>query len=161
MSRLLPHPLLTAALFAMWLLLNQTAAPGPALVGLVLALGGGFVFAVLRTGRPRLIRPVATLRLVQLVFMDILRSNRDVARVILRPRPNRRSGFVHVPLRLRDPRALAILSIILTATPGTAWVEFDTEEGILLLHVLDLTEAEIWVRIIQDRYEQPLLEIFA
>jgi multicomponent K+:H+ antiporter subunit E len=30
----------------------------------------------------------------------------------------------------------------------------------LLLHVLDLIDQESWVRIIKQRYEQPLMEIF-
>jgi multicomponent K+:H+ antiporter subunit E len=65
-----------------------------------------------------------------------------------------------VRLALRDPQALAALATILTATPGTAWVEFDSEDGWLLLHVLDLIEEESWVRIVKDRYEQRLMEIF-
>ena len=61
---------------------------------------------------------------------------------------------------MRNESALAALACVLTATPGTAWVEFDTETGILLLHVLDLIDEESWVHIVKDRYEQPLMEIF-
>jgi multicomponent K+:H+ antiporter subunit E len=54
-----------------------------------------------------------------------------------------------------------VLACILTATPGTAWVEFDSKDGWLLLHVLDLIDQETWVDIVKNRYEQPLLEIFS
>ena len=32
--------------------------------------------------------------------------------------------------------------------------------GRLLLHVLDLVDEETWVRLIKDRYERRLMEIF-
>ena len=70
------------------------------------------------------------------------------------------SGFVRVPLDMRDPYGLAALACIVTATPGTVWVEYDSAEGAMLLHVLDLVDKEEWVRIIKDRYERRLMEIF-
>ncbi|MCO6416897.1 Na+/H+ antiporter subunit E [Siccirubricoccus sp. KC 17139] len=161
MRRLLPHPLVSAALLALWLLLNQTLAPGPALVGIVVALLGGRAYDRLEQGRPRLRRPGIALRLAGLVLVDVARSNLAVARLILNRRQDPPAGFIRIPLALRDPRALAVLAAILTATPGSAWVEFDAEEGWLLLHVLDLGEEGEWVRLVKDRYEQPLLEIFA
>ncbi|MCQ4161570.1 Na+/H+ antiporter subunit E [Roseomonas sp. GC11] len=161
MRRLLPHPLISAGLFLVWLLASRSAAPGPALVGLVVALLGGQALALLAPGRLRLRRPALALRLAGHVAADILRSNLAVARILLLRRPDRRAGFLHIRLTLRDPQALALLAIILTATPGTAWVDHDAAEGWLLLHVLDLSGGEDWERIIRERYEAPLLEIFA
>lgn len=161
MRWLMPHPLVSAGLFLFWLLLAQSARPGPLLVALVVALAGGHVMALLRPGQPRLRRPDLVLRLAGHVLYDVARSNLAVALVILRPRPQRVAGFIRIPLALRDPQALAVLACILTATPGTAWVEFDPDEGGLLLHVLDLIDEAEWVRIVKHRYEQPLLEIFA
>lgn len=160
MRALLPHPLLSAGLFVMWLLLQQTVMPGPALVGAVVALLGGWVLALLRPGRMRLARLGTILRLAGHVAVDVLRSNLGVAQVILLRRKDRRAGFVHIQLAMRDPQALAVLAIILTATPGTAWVEFDAKNGWLLLHVLDLIDEASWIRIVRERYEQPLMEIF-
>ncbi|MDN3567405.1 Na+/H+ antiporter subunit E [Paeniroseomonas aquatica] len=160
MRVLLPHPLLSAGLLVMWLLMNQTLQPGPALVGALVALLGGWALALLRPGRSRLRRPGTILRLAGQVAVDVVRSNIGVAKVILLRRPDRRSGFIRVRLTLRDPQALAVLAVILTATPGTAWLEFDAGEGWLLLHVLDLIDEADWTRIIRDHYERPLLEIF-
>jgi multicomponent K+:H+ antiporter subunit E len=73
----------------------------------------------------------------------------------------RRTGFVTIPLDMRAPFGLAILSIILTGTPGTLWVQYDSDTGCLLIHVLDYTDGEEWVRRVKDRYERPLMQIFA
>ncbi|TCI00032.1 Na+/H+ antiporter subunit E [Roseococcus sp. SYP-B2431] len=161
MRRLLPHPVVSGCLFLLWLLLNGTVEPGPALVGLVVALLGGWALALLDPGQPRLRRPGLALRLAGTVLVDVARSNLAVTRIILGLNKDRQAGFIRIPLALREPQALAVLAGILTATPGSAWVEFDAEEGWLLLHVLDVGEEEEWVRLVQDRYAQPLMEIFA
>ena len=72
----------------------------------------------------------------------------------------RRSGVVRVPLAMRSPHGLAALACILTATPGTVWVDYDSTDGTMLLHVLDLIDEDAWVRIVKDRWERRLMDIF-
>lgn len=161
MSRLVPHPLLTAGLVLMWLVLTRFSL-GHLLLGTVVALVAGWAMSALRPERPKLRRWSAIPVLLAVVAWDILRSNGAVAWLILSGGRGggRRSGFLHVPLRLRHPSALAILAIIITATPGTAWLEYDRESGVLLLHVFDMVDESKWLDLIQNRYEARLLEIF-
>lgn len=162
MSRILPHPLLSAALTLTWLLLNAPPTPGNVLLALVVGLTVPAVMGALEPRRVRLRAPATLARLAILVLYDMIRSNIDVARVILGLRSGeRKTGFVTVPLELREPVGLTILAVILTATPGTLWVQYDSDTGCLLLHVLDYTEDSAWERRIKDRYECPLMEIFA
>jgi multicomponent K+:H+ antiporter subunit E len=161
MRRWLPFPLLTAALLALWLLLTGSMAPGTVVLGGVLALGAGRVLTALDPPESRFRRPRAALRLALVVLAEIVRSNWAVARIILLPDVRqRRSGFVRIPLDMRTPYGLAALACIITATPGTLWVEYDSADNTMLLHVLDLIDEEEWVRIIKDRYETRLMEIF-
>jgi multicomponent K+:H+ antiporter subunit E len=163
MTRLLPYPLLFLALVVMWLLLAGRVSPGSVLVGSLAAFGACWALVALRPPQARLRRPRALAQLIWMVLAEIVRSNNAVARIVLRGRPRetpRRSGFVRVPLDLRDPYGLAVLGCILTATPGTVWVEYDSARSTMLLHVLDLIEDDDWVRIIKDRYESRLREIF-
>ena len=161
MTKLLPFPIMSASLLALWLLLNQTLSPGHILLGILVALVGGWTLTTLEIPKAHLRRPAAVFRLTALVFTDIVRSNIAVARIILGPeRKGRRSGFIKIPLELRDPYGLAILACIITSTPGTIWVNYDSAKGTLLLHVLDLVDETVWLRLIKDRYERLLMEIF-
>ena len=161
MSRWLPFPLLTASLLAMWLLLAGSAGPGALLLGLLVAFLGARALLALDPERARLRRPRVALELAWAVLVEVFRSNNAVARIILGVGTrNRTSGFVRVPLDMRDPYGLAALACIVTATPGTVWVEYDSADGAMLLHVLDLIDEEGWVRIVKDRYERRLMEIF-
>ncbi len=71
-----------------------------------------------------------------------------------------KSGFMTIPLDLRDPMGLAILAIIITGTPGTAWIDYNSARNILILHVFDLVDETAWLNLIKNRYEYLLQEIF-
>jgi multicomponent K+:H+ antiporter subunit E len=162
MTRLLPFPLVTGSLFVLWLLLNQTLSPGHLILGAIAALAGGWALRALQPPKARVRRVAAIFQLPALVLTDIALSNLAVARIILGLVGREwRSGFVNIPLDLRDQYGLAALALIITSTPGTLWVDFDAASGILTIHVLDLIDEDEWVRTIKNRYERRLLEIFA
>ena len=161
MTRFLPFPVLAAGLLAMWLLLNQTLSLGQILLGSVIALAGSWGLMALQPPGARFGRLGAILELAVRVLADIVRSNIAVARIILTPGELQHvSGFVRIPLDMRNPYGLATLACIITATPGTLWVSFDSAEGIVVIHVLDLIDEAAWVETIKGRYESRLLEIF-
>jgi multicomponent K+:H+ antiporter subunit E len=149
-------------LLLMWLLLNNTLAAGQIVMGALLAVALLLAAARMRPLQPRLRRPDLLVRLIFNVLIDVVRSNIAVSRVILGLAGKRevRSGFIDVPLELRDPHGLAALGMILTSTPGTIWVDLSPDGKTLTIHVLDLLDESRWVRMIKQRYERPLLEIF-
>jgi multicomponent K+:H+ antiporter subunit E len=159
LSRLLPYPLLTASLLAMWILLNGLSV-GQVLLGAIIAVAASSVTVALRPPKAPLRRWYLIPKLVVIVLSDIWRSNVAVARLILGPAGgSRTSGFIIVPLELRNRIGLVILACILTSTPGTTWVEFDSARNRLLLHVLDLIDEAYWIDLIKNRYESLLREI--
>lgn len=162
MVRWLPYPLAALGLFLFWLLLLGSVSPGAILLGVVLALAGSGTLAALDLPRMRLRRLAGVPGLLYDVLVEVVRSNNAVARIILRPAgaSTHHSGFVRIPLDMRNPYGLAALTCILTATPGTIWVDYDSSESSMMLHVLDLIDQEAWVRIVKDRWERRLMEIF-
>ena len=161
MKRWLPSPLLSAALWALWLLLNDTLEPAHLLLGLVLGWLAPVLIAPLKPSGPRLHKPMVLARLVLRVGVDVVRSGIEVARGVLRAgRRPPRGAFVQVPLDLRDPHGLAALAIITAVVPGTVWSELAADGAILLIHVFDLDDEAAFVADYKARYELPLKEIF-
>lgn len=161
MKRLLPTPLLSVALLCLWLLLNQSLSIGHLLLALVLAIAIPVLTAGLRPLPVRIRRPGVILRLILAVAADSMQSNISVIRLLLSPGPPRHpANFVHVPLQLRDPNALAVLATIVCITPGTVWAELSLDRSMLLLHVLEVEDAQAIAAHVKQRYERPLMEIF-
>ncbi len=161
MKSILPTPLLSLALLALWLLLNRSVSAGHLILGTVLAIAIPLLTAGLRPMRVRVRRPGMILRLAFNVMVDTVQSNIAVARLLLAPGSRRHAaGFVQIPLQLRDPNALAVLAVITCITPGSAWAEISVDRSMLMLHLLELGDPADVVARVKARYEQPLMEIF-
>jgi len=161
MRKLFPSLPMSATLLALWLLLNHSVSPGHLILGAVLAWVGPIAAQRMRPlkAHPRL--TPGLFMLVLHIIADVVRSNIAVARIVLGMRQREWvSGFIRIPLELKDPHGLAVLAGIVTVTPGTVWAGRDPSTGILTLHVLDLRSESAWVAFIKTRYEQPLREIF-
>src|SRR5690606_22178973 len=124
MKRLLSWLYLPTMLLGLWLLLNDSLSPGNIALGGVLALFFGWASQALRPVRARPRKPLVALKLLWRVAVDVFNSNLEVARIIwLGPR-DIAPGFLKIPIKLKDPHGLAVLSCIVTYTPGTVWAEF-------------------------------------
>jgi multicomponent K+:H+ antiporter subunit E len=153
-------PALVIVLAGLWLLLNQSLSVAQLLLGVVLAVVLARAAATLRPLQARLRRLDIAALLVLVVLKDIVLNNISVARIVLGLAPPIRSGFLSIPLDLRDPHGLAALAAIVTATPGTVWSGLSPTGDALTLHVLDLGDEARLIRVIKHRYEQPLMRIF-
>ena len=158
--RWIPYPALAVALFVMWLLLAQSVSPAQILLGAAVACAATWAMAALQPRSSSVRNWKAIAKLAAFVAADILRSNLAVARIVLTRRADRTSSFIQLPLELRNEHALAVLALIVTATPGTAWVQFDRIRGILLIHVFDLVDEDEWIHLLKTRYEALLMVIF-
>jgi len=152
-------PVLTGTLLVMWLLLNDSLSLGHVLLGLLFAVALAWSSGALRPLTPRIRQAHLALVLLAFVLRDIVRSNIGVARIVLGGREVH-SGFVNIPLDLTDPHGLAVLAGIVTATPGTVWVDHNAATSTLTLHVLDLKSETEWIDWIKQRYERLLMGIF-
>ena len=161
LGRLLPAPLTSAALLALWLVLARDVSIRQLLLGLLLALSVPPLTASMRPTTVRVRRPLLVVRFILRVGHDVLLSNFEVAWGVVtwrrRPAP---SKFVIVPLELRDPLGLAALAMVTTVVPGTVWSELALDRTALLLHVWNVDEEGEFVSRFKARYEKPLQEIF-
>jgi multicomponent K+:H+ antiporter subunit E len=153
---------LVLGLTVLWLVLNETLSPGQIALGLATSAVLVWAGATLRPVQARLRRLDQAVLLLFIVLADIVRSNVNVARIVLGLTGTRaiNSTFVDVPLEMRDPHGLAALATIITSTPGAVWVGLSDDGRWLRVHVLDLHDEAHWIGLIKARYERRLMRIF-
>jgi len=159
-KKVLPAPILSVALAALWVILARSASLGQVLLGLFLGLVVPLLTARILP-RVRVRRPLVVVRYIVTVGWDVVVSNLQVARGVLvsRWRPPR-ARFVVIPLDLRDNAGLAALAMVTTVVPGTVWSEIALDRSAMLLHVWDVEDEGAFVAYFKKRYEAPLREIF-
>ena len=160
-ATVLPHPALSAFLLMLWLLLNNSVAPGHLVLG---ALLGVLIPLFTRRFWPErlgLANPALMLRFAGRVLWDIIVANFVVARVVLGPLSVVQPAFVRVPLDIHDDFPVTMLASVVSLTPGTVSADIDRERRHLLVHVLSVEDTEALAREIKARYEAPIKEIFS
>lgn len=159
--RWLAHPWLSALIAAGWLLLQGSLAPAhwlwAGLLGLVLPwLAHDFI----DTPPGRVRSPRAMAGLLLRVLWDIVVANLTVARIVLDARRQPQPAWLEVEHGLGDPRAVALLAMIITMTPGTVSCVVDEKRGRILVHALDASDPQAVADGILASYGRPLKEIF-
>lgn len=161
LKRLVPTPLLSLALLAVWVLLARSFSAGQIVLGLLIALAVPHMTAGFRPDDMRVRRPLVILRFIATVGYDVLRSNLLVGFGVLAWRWRQpRAAFVRIPLDMRSPYGLAALAMVTTVVPGTVWSEIALDRSAFLLHVWDVDDEERFAAYFKARYEKPLMEIF-
>lgn len=159
-SSWLPMPIHSAVLFCVWLLLNDSLAPGHLLLAALFALVIPKLCYPLQATQPKVHKPLKIIRYFFVLMADIIVANLRVARLILISNRKLRPGFVAVPLDLKDDLPITLLASTVSLTPGTVSAEVSQDKDWLYVHALDLdNEAEL-IAEIKQRYEAPLREIF-
>lgn len=160
--KLLPHPLLTAMLTGVWLLLVNSTALGSIIMGLLLGLYIPVFTAQFWPDRPNLRNPLMIAEYMAIVLWDIIVANISVAVIILFKRnKDMRPEWISVPLELTSAEAITVLAGTITMTPGTVTSMVAADGQSLLVHCLHTHDPDAVREDIKSRYERRLLEIFA
>ncbi|WP_425316295.1 Na+/H+ antiporter subunit E [Stutzerimonas chloritidismutans] len=159
-ARWLPNPALTLMLAILWLLLNNTLSFGQFLLGLFLGwaiplLVRGFLVEV-----PRIRKPLQLCVFSLKVLYDIVVANVHVAKLVLGPKKNLRPAFIEVPMAIENEFVLSTLTSIISLTPGTVSACLSEDRQMLMVHALDVPDADALIADVKRNYEAPLLEIF-
>jgi len=134
-----------AALYAVWLGLNQSLAGDVLLLGaavcLILVLlfrEGAAVFAEIRL-TPRAL--VATLGYIGYFLRELVRANLSVAKIVLAPSLPVHPGIVVVRTALKSRMGRLMLANSITLTPGTLSVALEGEW--LYVHWVNMTTTDV------------------
>lgn len=86
--------------------------------------------------------------------LEVVKASVDVARVVFALKRQPRPAIVPIALTRRDERIATLVGCLLTLTPGTMAMEYDTDSGLMYVHALDaesVGEVESGVREIERR----------
>jgi multicomponent K+:H+ antiporter subunit E len=160
--RVLPHPLLSATLAVVWILLANSFSAGTVLLAIVIGIVVPKLTSGYWPGRAPIGHPLLIAEYMVIVLYDIVVSNIQVARLVLfRTGSALRSRLVTVPLDLRSPEGITVLAGTITMTPGTVTADVSPDGTALLVHCLDVADENDLVAGIKARYEARLRRIFA
>ncbi len=159
---LMPHPLLTALLAVVWILLQNEVSAGMVVFGIILGILIPWGTSIWWPDTPRGFRPGKMILYIFIVIWDIIVANIQVAWIVVSvPNAKLKPAWVVIPLELRLPEAITLLAGTITLTPGTVSADLSDDGHELLVHVLHTDDPDAVRDDIKSRYERRLKEIFS
>ena len=160
MTRLLPHPGLSALLVVMWVVMVNDLTFGTLFLGLVFGVLVPILTAPWWPGRPQ-VRFVPALAYCGVVLWDIIVANFQVAAIILfKPNRDLRPAWLTIPLELTTPEAITVFAGTISLTPGTVSADVSACGRFLLVHALHAPDPQAEIAKVKARYEARLKDIF-
>jgi multicomponent K+:H+ antiporter subunit E len=159
--RLIPDAGLSVTLLIVWLALVSDVHPRTILLGIACAVLIPLAVKPLLPERYDVKSWRTLLRFIPLFLWDVVLANLAVARLVLGARLELRPAWLVIPLDVTHPYAITMLASVISLTPGTVSAELGEGRRTLLVHALDVEDAEAEVARIKSRYEAPIKEIFS
>jgi multicomponent K+:H+ antiporter subunit E len=159
-SRVLPHPGLSALIVAMWMVMVNDLTLGTLFLGLVVGVGVPLFTAPWWPGRPH-VRYIPAAAYLGLVVWDIIVANFEVAAIILfKPNRELRPAWLTIPMELATPEAITVFAGTISLTPGTVSTDVSACGRYLLVHALHAPDPSGEIAKVKIRYEARLMRIF-
>lgn len=111
-------------------------------------------------GSPRYFNKVGKVfSLLGFFVWELLQANLRVAYDVLTPRHLMHPGVIAVPLDAETDTEIALLSNLLTLTPGSLSLDVSADRKVLYVHAMYIDDAEEVRRKIKDGFERRILEV--
>lgn len=132
-----------------WVLLWDRVSLFLVLTGVLLSVLVFVVFPLPRIERDGRVRPLALVRLVGRLLVDLVRSSVRVVGLAFSPRTPQ-GAIIRVRLRSRSDLVLTLTSELVSLVPGSIVLEVRRASSTLYLHVLDTVEPAALEQAAQD-----------
>ncbi|EGQ4139808.1 Na+/H+ antiporter subunit E [Staphylococcus pseudintermedius] len=142
-----------------WLFVSDSYTMNAFVLGYLFALLLVFLMRKLLPGRFYVITLYKVIKLVFVFLLELIKANIDVLRIILQPRIKNESAFFVYETDLEHPWQVALLSNLITLTPGTVVIGVNDDMKCLYIHCLNFSTKEEEVAGIKGSLEKAVREV--
>ncbi|MBI5974148.1 Na+/H+ antiporter subunit E [Staphylococcus canis] len=142
-----------------WLFLSDSYTMNNFVLGYLFALFLVYLMRHLLPGRFYIITLYKVFKLLLIFLIELIKANLDVLRIILQPHIKNESAFFIYETDLEHKWQVALLSNLITLTPGTVVIGVNDDMKRLYIHCLDFSTKEEEVAGIKASLEKAVREV--
>ncbi len=106
-----------------------------------------------------LLNVIAAFKLLLIFIRELILSNIQIFKIILRPKLDIKPGIFALPTELKTDWEIAILSNLITLTPGTLVVDISDDRKLLYVHAMDIQDVKESIDSIKNTFEKAIMEV--
>ncbi|CAD7360327.1 MULTISPECIES: Na+/H+ antiporter subunit E [Staphylococcus] len=142
-----------------WLFLSDSYTMNSFVLGYLFALLLVYLMRKILPGRFYIITLYKIIKLIFVFLIELIKANIDVLRIILQPRIKNESAFFVYETDLQHKWQVALLSNLITLTPGTVVIGVNDDMKRLYIHCLNFSTKEEEVASIKGSLEKAVREV--
>lgn len=139
--------------------MNADFTVGTFVTGYIIGLVAVYILRGFLPGRFYLKRLYWMIRLFFVFIIELIKANIDVVRIVMAPKIDIHPGFYAYPNDLEEEWEVALLSTLITLTPGTVVVAISEDYSIIYIHGLDMDDADTEIATIKTSFENVIKEV--
>lgn len=151
--------LLNLFLAFLWMLFESSTSLSTFVIGYLLGLLIIFLMRNLFNSRFYLLRVIALIKLIFIFLKELILSNIAVLKVVLRPKLTIAPGIFSLETNLTKEWEVALLSNLITLTPGTLVVKVSPNNKTLYIHAMDIDDVGEAAESIRNSFEKAIMEV--
>lgn len=151
--------LINIVLAFLWVFMNGDFTVGTFITGYIIGLVAVYILRNFLPGRFYIKRLYWMLRLIFIFIIELIKANIDVVRIVMAPKIDIHPGFYAYPNDLEEEWEVALLSTLITLTPGTVVVAISEDYSIIYIHGLDMDDADAEIANIKTAFEDVIKEV--
>ncbi|QQD85949.1 MULTISPECIES: Na+/H+ antiporter subunit E [Jeotgalicoccus] len=143
----------------LWMFMNADMSVGTFVTGYLIGLVAVYLFRNFLPGRFYLRRLYLMIKLLFIFIIELVKANIDVVKIVMSPKIDIHPGFYAYPSDLEEEWEVALLSTLITLTPGTVVVAISDDYSIIYIHGLDMDDADEEIDNIKAAFENVIKEV--
>lgn len=151
--------LINIALTLLWCLITTSFSLGNMVLGYLFGLLAIYLMRDFLPGRFYLRPFIKSLQLFWLFIVELFKANIHVLKIVTSKNLKVRPAFFAYPTELTKDWEIALLSQLITLTPGTVVVAVSDDKKTLFIHAIDFTTLEEEVEGIRTSFEAAIKEV--
>ncbi|MFS0863704.1 Na+/H+ antiporter subunit E [Fredinandcohnia sp. 179-A 10B2 NHS] len=101
----------------------------------------------------------ALVKLLLIFIRELILSNYEIFKVIIKPKLDITPGIFALPTELEKDWEIMTLANLITLTPGTLVVDISDDRKLLYVHAMDLKDVDDAIHSIKNTFEKAIMEV--
>lgn len=106
-----------------------------------------------------IVRVWAIIKLIALLFKELIRASIEVIRQIVKPKLDIRPGIFTYQTQLSSDWEVTLLCLLISLTPGSLPLEISGNQRKLYIHALDIKDQQKMSDDIKNSFEKAIMEV--
>ncbi|HIV82591.1 MAG TPA: Na+/H+ antiporter subunit E [Candidatus Salinicoccus merdavium] len=142
-----------------WVLIVSDLSLGSLLWGYIIGIIPIYIIRRFLPGRFYLVRVYYVIKLILVFARELIKANYELTKIVVSPKIDIHPGFFAYPCELEEEWEIALISALISLTPGTLIVAISDDYSTIYIHGINALDVDKEIATIKNGFEKLIQEV--